>query len=291
VAILPVRDSWKKGAVKIVIVLYRKLLVFALYLLMPWAMAVAVIVGVSLLESINLWDDYTDKASSSHDTGDDSLLEEPLFATITEESFYSVEKGLNGMIVTLLLLIGLGITVVASVVTLVLAVGAWRRTRETSYVLNEKYARREDELEQVWMKHSEAEQKVQQLEEQLEEQRSEKLEWKLQQATEELERSRQAYLETQQQIAQQKQESIHQTEQLEQQCHGLEQERQHLMEELERWHGRYLEVQQRAERLDQERSDAELKVQQLTQLRERLLEELGEIGSQQDESTTRRVSQ
>ena len=50
------------------------------------------------------------------------------------------------------------------------------------------------------------------------------------------------------------------------------------MEELERWHGRYTRAQQEVERLKQERSEAGRKIEQLTQLRERLLEELREIG-------------
>ena len=50
------------------------------------------------------------------------------------------------------------------------------------------------------------------------------------------------------------------------------------MEELERWHGRYTGAQQEVERLKQERSEAGRKIKQLTQLRERLLEELREIG-------------
>ncbi len=50
------------------------------------------------------------------------------------------------------------------------------------------------------------------------------------------------------------------------------------MQELERWHARYLESQRRVERLEQECSAAQQKVEQLTQLREKLLEDIGEIG-------------
>jgi len=101
-------------------------------------------------------------------------------------------------------------------------------------------------------------------------------EWELRHASEELERWRQAHLELQQQLGQQKQEWLERTEKQDQRL--LEQEREHLIEELERWHGRYTGAQKEVERLKQERSEAGRKIEQLTQLRERLLEELREIG-------------
>jgi hypothetical protein len=111
----------------------------------------------------------------------------------------------------------------------------------------------------------------------LEEERPEKLEWELQHATEELERCQQAHSEIQQQVGQQKQEWLHQAAQQEQWRRHLEQERQHLMEELERWRWRYVEAQQQAEQLMEEHAEDQRKIEQLVQLRERLLKELGEI--------------
>jgi chromosome segregation ATPase len=171
--------------------------------------------------------------------------------------------------------IALGITV--TFVTLFAAAGAWREGRRISRVLDVRHSRLEEQLERARFERSEALQKVQQLGERLEEQRPEKLTWELQQVREELEQLRHVYSETQRQVGQQKQEWLHQSEQQEQQRLRLEQERQHLMEELERWHERYVEARQQIGRLEQERSDAQQKVEHLTQLREKLLMELREI--------------
>ena len=89
---------------------------------------------------------------------------------------------------------------------------------------------------------------------------------------------RQAHLELQHQLGQQKQEWLERTEKQDERLLELEQERKHLLEELERWHGRYSGAQKEVERLKQDRSEAGRKIEQLTQLRERLLEELREIG-------------
>ena len=171
-------------------------------------------------------------------------------------------------------LVTVGITILAGVVALSIAVQARRESRRISSALNEIYSRLEVELEQARQDYLEAQQKIQQLEEE----RPEKLEWELQHATEELERWRQAHSEIQQQLGQQKQEWLHQAEQQEQQRLHLEQERQHLMEELERWRGRYVEAHEHLERLKRARSEDQRKVEQLTQLRERLFEELRGIG-------------
>jgi chromosome segregation ATPase len=50
------------------------------------------------------------------------------------------------------------------------------------------------------------------------------------------------------------------------------------MEEIDRWHKRYEEAQLQVTRLEQERSDAQQKVEQLTQLGERFLGEISEVG-------------
>ena len=54
--------------------MFGKPLDFALYLLMPAAMVVAVLAVVGLLEGINWWDDDTDKTFPSPDTSEDQLL-------------------------------------------------------------------------------------------------------------------------------------------------------------------------------------------------------------------------
>lgn len=176
-----------------------------------------------------------------------------------------------------LLLIGLGITLLAVIATLVVTVGAWRKVRNTSYELGQRYSRWEDELERARMERSEAQQEVQRSKEQLEEQRPEKLTWELQRATKELERLRNEHSENLRRAGLQEQEWAHREEQQEQQRLHLEQERQNLMEELERWRVRYTEAQERAERSEQERSEAQQKVEELAQLRGRLLTEIKEI--------------
>jgi chromosome segregation ATPase len=169
-------------------------------------------------------------------------------------------------------LIGLGITLLAGVIALILIAGGARRgVHYVAYVLDERYTKLETELEQAQLK-------VQRLEERLQAERPEKLMWQVQHATEELEQLREAHSELQRQVGRQKQEWLNRAEKQDQQLRHLEQERQHLMEELERWHDRYAEAQKQVERLTQERSEDQQTVEQLTQLRERFLEELREIG-------------
>jgi chromosome segregation ATPase len=171
---------------------------------------------------------------------------------------------------------GLGTVLLVSVVTLVVAIGVRREARRISKVSDERHSWLEGELERARQDLSKAQQQVQRLEEES----PEKLKWELQHVTEELERLQNRHSETQHEVGQQKQEWLHQAAQQEQQRLRLEQERQHLMEELERWRGRYVEAQIQVEGLKQERSDAQQKVEQLTQLRERLLTEIQEIGKE-----------
>jgi chromosome segregation ATPase len=171
-------------------------------------------------------------------------------------------------------LIILGMALLTGVMTLIFVAGGTRRqVRRISYILDERYTQLDTELEQARQDHLQAQRKIQQLEERLEEERPEKLKWELQHATDELERWREEYSELQRQVEQQKQEWLHQAEQQNQQLLRLEQEQQHLMEELERWHDRYTKAQQQVEQLKQERSEDQRKVEQLMQLRARLLEE------------------
>jgi chromosome segregation ATPase len=139
-------------------------------------------------------------------------------------------------------------------------------------VLEENYSWLKTQLEQTQRDLSKAQGKVQQLEEKS----PEKLKWELQHVTGELEQLQRRHSETLYQVGQQKQEWLHETAQQKQQYLHLEQESQHLMEELERWRGRYVEAQLKAERLEQECSGAQLKIDQFTQLRERLLTEIGD---------------
>lgn len=171
---------------------------------------------------------------------------------------------------------GLGTVLLVSIVTLVVAIGMRREARRISTALDERHSWLERELERARQDLSKAQQQIQQLEEES----PEKLKWELQHVTEELERLRYSHSETQQEVGQQKQEWLHQAAQQEQQRLRLEQERQHLMEELERWRGRYVEAQIQVEGLEHERSDAQQKVEHLTQLRERLLMQIQEIGKE-----------
>lgn len=176
-----------------------------------------------------------------------------------------------------LLLIGLGIILLSVIATLVVTAGAWRKVRNTSYELGQRYSRWEDELERARMERLEVHQEAQRFKEQLEEQRPEKLTWELQRTTKELERLRNEHSENLRRAGLQEQEWVYRNEQQEQQRLHLEQERQNLMEELERWRVRYTEAQERAERSEQERSEAQQKVEELAQLRGRLLTEIQEI--------------
>src|SRR5215207_8784534 len=136
--------------------------------------------------------------------------------------------------------IGLGIILLADVLALIFISGSAREEARRIYrLLDERYSRLENDLRRAQDERSEAQQEARRLEKRLREERTEKQDERL----------------------------------LE-----LEQERQHLLEELERWHGRYTGAQKEVERLKQERSEAGRKIEQLTQLRERLLEELREIG-------------
>ena len=171
-------------------------------------------------------------------------------------------------------LIGLGITLLVTVLIFLVVIATWRDAKGTSEALAEICAWFETELEQARQDSLEAQQRVRQLEEE----RPEKLEWELSHATEELERWRTAHSQIQQELGQQKQEWLHRAEQQEQQRLRLEQECGHLMEELERWRWRYVDANQEVTRLREELAEDHRKVEQLTQLRERLLEELREIG-------------
>jgi chromosome segregation ATPase len=148
-----------------------------------------------------------------------------------------------------------------------------REGRRISKVLEERHSWLENELQRALL---EAPREAQQLKERIEEQHPEKLLGRLAHTTEELGELQHRLSESELQVGQQKQELLHQAEQQEQQRLRLEQERQHLMEEVERWYERYGESQLQVTRLEQELSDAQQKVEQLTQLRERLLVEIGE---------------
>ncbi len=176
--------------------------------------------------------------------------------------------------------IALGSVFIIVLSTLVVAASGRRQGRRISEMLEERYSRLENELQRTQWALLEAQKKARQLEEQFEENRSEKLIGKLEQATEELEQLQHRLSESERQAGQQKQEFLHQAQQQEQQRLRLDQERQHLMEEIDRWHGRYRESQLQVTRLEQELSDAQQKVEQLTQLRGRLLAEMREIGNE-----------
>ena len=172
-----------------------------------------------------------------------------------------------------LLPIAIGINLVFTLIILIVAGSGQIAAQRALRVLREVHERVLAELERARLKHSEAEQKAQQLEEE----RPEKLEWKLQHLTEELEQLQQIHSETQRQLGEQKQDFLHQAEQQEQQQQRLERERQHLMEELERWRSRYMEASRQLEQLKQERLEDQQKVEKLARVQERLLAELREI--------------
>ena len=176
-----------------------------------------------------------------------------------------------------LLLVGLGIILLAAIATLVITVGARREVRNISYELGQRYLRLENELDFARIERSASQQEAKRSKEQLEEQRPEKLTWELEWATKELERLRNEHSENLRLAGLQEQESAHRDEQQEQQRLHLEQERRNLMEELERWRVRYTEVQERAEWSEQEHSKAQQKVDEIAQLRGRLLTEIQEI--------------
>jgi chromosome segregation ATPase len=176
--------------------------------------------------------------------------------------------------------IALGLIFIMVLLTLVVAASSRREGRRISEMLEERYSRLENELQRTKMALLDAQQKARQLEVRLDEQRPEKLIGKLEQATEELEQLQRRLSESELQVGQLKQELLHRSEQQEQQRLRLEQERQHLMEEIDRWHGRYGESQLQVTRLEQELLDAQQKVEQLAQLRERLLAEMREIGNE-----------
>lgn len=167
---------------------------------------------------------------------------------------------------------GLGAILLASVITLVVAVAVWKKARHISGVLEENYSWLKTQLEQTQRDLSQAQGKVQQLEEKS----PEKLKWELQHVTEELEQLQNRHSENLHQVGQEKQEWLHEAAQQKQQYQRLEQESKHLMEELERWRERYVEAQLEVERLEQELSGAQQKIDQFTQLRERLLTEMRE---------------
>ena len=173
------------------------------------------------------------------------------------------------------------IVLISSAVLLVLstifAAGAWREARRIS---RQQHARLETELDRTRQALSEAKGQVRQLEERLEEERPEKVQWELRHATEELKRLERAHSEAQRQLGENKQQWLHLSEQQEQQIVYLEQERRNLMEELERWRGRYAKAEQQVEQLAQKRSQDQQRIEHLTQLRQRLLEEMRDIGEE-----------
>jgi chromosome segregation ATPase len=175
--------------------------------------------------------------------------------------------------------IAFGSVFIIVLLTLVVAASGRREGRRISEMLEERYSRVVDELKRAQGAHLDAQRKAWQLEEQLVEHHPENLLGKFQQATEELEQLQHKLSERERLTGQLEQELLHEAEKQEQQRGRLEQERQHLMEEVERWHTRYVESQQQVKRLEQERSDAQQKVDQLTQLRERLLGEIRGIGN------------
>jgi F0F1-type ATP synthase membrane subunit b/b' len=173
--------------------------------------------------------------------------------------------------------IAFGLIFVLVLLTLVVVVSARREGRRISKLLEERYSRVVDELQRAQQAHSEAQRRAWQLEEQLLEHHPENLLGKLQQATQELEQLQRRLLESERMTGRLEQELLQQSERQEQQGERLEQERKRLMEEVERWHERYVASQQQVKRLEQERADARQKVEQLTQLREKLLGELREV--------------
>ena len=182
--------------------------------------------------------------------------------------------GLTGFELGVLILITtFGISLISLVLsTLKAAVSSRREGERISEML-------ENELPRTSQALLEEQKKAHQLEEQLEEVRPEHLMGRLKQATEELENLHHRLSECERQTGYLTQELLQESKQHEQQRARLEQERQHLMEEVERWRIRYVESQEQVKWLEQECSEAQHKVEQLTQLREKLLEDIGEIGN------------
>jgi chromosome segregation ATPase len=176
--------------------------------------------------------------------------------------------------------VGLVVAVIVLLTTGLVVVSVRREGRRILEILAQRQYYLDTQLHEANDALLEAQREASQLQEQMAEQRPEKLVGKLEQATKELEQLEHRHSECERQVGQLKQELLHQSEQQEQQRLRLEQERQHLMEEVDRWHGRYGESQLQVTRLEQELSDAQQKVEQLTQLRERLLAEMREIGSE-----------
>ena len=176
-------------------------------------------------------------------------------------------------VVEILLLVGLGLTLILNLAIFIAADTSRRRTRRTFQVLDEVREWALAELERQRLNYSKAQRKIQQLEHES----PEKLKWELQRLTEELQQLQQLHSQTLQQSGQQKQEWLHQAEQQEHQRLHLERERQHLMEELERWRSRYIEASQQLERLKQERLKDQQNVEELTQMLPELLAQNYEI--------------
>ena len=101
-----------------------------------------------------------------------------------------------GVSVFLIGAISLGIALLAGVIALLFISGGAREEARRIYrLLDERYARLENDLRRAQDDRSKAKREVWRLEERLEEERLEKLEWELRHAGEELERWRQAHLE------------------------------------------------------------------------------------------------
>ncbi len=177
------------------------------------------------------------------------------------------------------LFIALGVCIVVSLATLVVAFGAMREGRRVSEMLRGKLSQAEHDLKRAQWAEMDSQKELRKLTEQLEEQRPDRLFGKLEQATGELEQLQQKLSESERLVGQQKQELSQQSERQKREHRHLEQENQHLMKEVERWLGRYVECQQKVEHLKQEYSEAQQKVEQLTQLRERLRAEMEDIGT------------
>jgi DNA repair exonuclease SbcCD ATPase subunit len=179
----------------------------------------------------------------------------------------------------IVLFVGIVVGIVVGLATLVVALSALRNGQRVSEKLEEKIFKLQHDLQRAHWAELDAKKEVRKLQEQLVEQRPDKLFGKLEHATGELEQLQLKLSESERLVGQQKQELSQQSERQEGERQRLEQEHQHLMEEVERWHGRYVECQQKVEHLEQEYSEAQQKVEQLTQLRERLRAEMDDIGT------------
>jgi chromosome segregation ATPase len=179
-------------------------------------------------------------------------------------------------------LIALSLVFIVVLCTLIVAISGMREGRRISEMLGGRYYQLQEEYKRTQLSLMEAQKNAQQLQEQMEEQRPERLFGMYRQATEELGILHHRLSESERQTGYLTQELLHESEKHEQLRTRLEQERQHLMEEVERWRKRYVESQEQVTRLEQERSDAQQKVEQLTQLRERLLGEISEIGNNKE---------